>query len=250
MKTIKKSLMMLLLMLCLLLIGCSDDIPEGEEGEVTGTITPEQDDETPSATPTEEPTEAPTPTEEPSANPPEEDLTPTPEQPENTTPPVEPEVETPSEITLARTYTNMNNVWYNPGTDWKYHSDVSGTILYTYGDSTDENISFFVQNETAYSAAVMKAAYEAKFTEVYGSAYEKTEYVVEYEGSSSMFSLDPMKWSVYSYGTDNLLSDLIGVDIYLYSDGATTIYIENAYLDSTGVSGAIEEFLKTILIEK
>lgn len=237
----KKYLMLLamLLTMSMCLWACGDDEASTDDDKEVVTETPTPTEE-PEATETPTPTEGPTPTEEPEVT---EEPTPT-EKPESTP------TDDPTELGLADTYVKMNNVWYDLANQWSFNKNESGTLVYTYDNSETENITIFVQNELLYTKEIMISAYEAKFSGVYGENCTITTYTVECPVDNEAFSQEPMEWNVYSYGSDNALAEYACVDIYLYSDGATTIYIENAYLAGTEPSGAALELVDSIVKEK
>ncbi len=243
----KKYLMLLVMVLtmsmCLWACGDDEATEDNDKETVTETPTPTEEAE---ATETPTPTEEPTPTDEPT---PTEEPTPTAEP----TPTEEPEptpTDDPTELGLADTYVKMSNVWYDLANRWNDYGELTGTKIYTLDNTETENITIFVQNESSYSKDIMIAAYEAKFTDVYGENYTLTTHTVECPVDNEAFSPEALEWNVYSYGSDNALADYACVDIYLYSDGATTIYLENAYLAGTEPSGAALELVESIVKEK
>lgn len=132
----------------------------------------------------------------------------------------------------------LNNVRYTVSDYWHEYSNDNGTIMYANADST-ETFAIYVQNETLYTAEDMIAAYEQSITQVYGENY--TEGVYEVNGYS---------WDIYSYAADNLINQNVCSDIYLYTDGFTTIYIENPYTATMECSGLIREVINSISIEE
>lgn len=237
----KKYLMLLamLLTMSMCLWACGDDEASTDDDKEVVTETPTPTEE-PEATEPPTPTEGPTPTEEPEVT---EEPTPT-EKPESTP------TDDPTELGLADTYVKMNNVWYDLADRWNYYGDMTGTLIYTLDGSETENITIFVQNELLYTKDIMISAYETKFMSVYGENYTLTTHTVECPVDNEALSQEPMEWNVYSYGSDNEMSEYACVDLYLYSDGTTTIYIENAYLTGTETSGAALELVDSIVKEK
>lgn len=158
----------------------------------------------------------------------------------NTEPPVEPvsEIPTETEIPFDSTgYTQFSNVYYILSADWEYYQETNGTLVYRLPDGT-ESFAIFVQNESDYSAEQMQAAYSTTVTTTYGDRCTQEDVTI---GS--------YPWHVYHYTGDNDLNTSVAVDVYVYSDGATTIYIENCYPASTIVSGKIQELLASIVIQ-
>ncbi len=250
----KKLLMLLLLsfVMCGCLWACGDEDSDEDEGsssrkpkatvEVEATNTPTEEPEptkalAPTETPTPIPTEtpAPTPTEEP---------TPTPTE--------APKVETndPSELGLADTYVKMENVWYDLAGVWKEYSDFMGTKVYRYGDSEEETFSIYVQKEKLYTKDMMITAYERQIMKVYGDNVTASTITTECPADNEAFSTEPLEWNVYSYGTDNALSSQVEVTIYLYSDGETTIYIENAQAAGSEKTDVGRKLVESVIKEK
>lgn len=132
-------------------------------------------------------------------------------------------------------YNNMSNVYYLLG-DYEYYSEKNGTEIYRTADAT-ESFAIYVQNETAYSASDMQQAYKEAVMSTYGENYTESSYV----GGD-------LEWTVYQYTEDNDLDSTCKVNVYVYSDGATTIYTENAVVASQDFSGKFEYLLDSIII--
>lgn len=131
----------------------------------------------------------------------------------------------------------FNNVVYALPDGWAYNSEVNGTRLYKKSDGT-ESFSIYVQNETDYTADDLTKAYEDLIFKTFGSDTSTyTNYPITAGGRD---------WSVYSYGEGNLLSSKAYTDIYLFTDGFTTIYIENSYLADSFPSGEVLDILESI----
>lgn len=132
----------------------------------------------------------------------------------------------------------FSNVTYSLGNAFSYYGDQSGTLIYQSTDTT-ESIAFYVQNETSYTEADLRGAYATQIVATYGDNYTQT--TVDVNG---------LTWDCYSYGSDNILSSSICADLYVYSDGATTIYVENDYSSSKAeASGDVMLILNSIVIE-
>lgn len=132
----------------------------------------------------------------------------------------------------------FSNVTYSLGNAFSYYGDQNGTLIYQSTDTT-ESIAFYVQNETSYTEADLRGAYATQIVATYGDNYTQT--TVDVNG---------LTWDCYSYGSDNILSSSICADLYVYSDGATTIYVENDYSSSKAeASGDVMLILNSIVIE-
>ena len=134
-------------------------------------------------------------------------------------------------------YETFNNVSYKLSDEWSLYSNTSGTRLYT-ATSLNETFAVYVQNEVLYSKSDMEKAYESKIFSTYGSSY-----------TTDSKKLGSLTWNVYHFGTDNILNSSACVDVYLYSDGKTTIYLENAYQAGSTASGSVEGILSSMVIK-
>lgn len=147
----------------------------------------------------------------------------------------EPEKE---KIEIPEGYETMSNVAYDLGDYWTFSEDLNGTFRYESEDAT-EAFALYVQNETAgYTAENMIGAYVSLVEETYGTVY--TTGSADYAG---------LEWTTMSYGSDNIMSPDVNVNVYIYSDGATTIYIEDAVnVIYSSFSGKMEDVLNSIII--
>ena len=131
----------------------------------------------------------------------------------------------------------FNNVQYSLGGNWRYKGEESETRAYI-APGEQEAFAIYVQNETSYTAAAMVEAYEKLITDTYSANYSiDTE---KYAG---------LDWSVYTFDYDVVDENTVCTDVYLYTDGATTIYIENSYKGSVSPSGNIYDVLNSITID-
>lgn len=134
-------------------------------------------------------------------------------------------------------YEKLGNVYYKLSPELILSNDLNGTKVYTTADQK-ESIAFYVQNESNYTDEEMIGAYEQTIVKTYGENYtEETKTIGAYN------------WSVYSYTEDNLLNPAVRANIYLYSDGNTTIYLENAISSEMQDSGKAEELINSIVME-
>ena len=131
----------------------------------------------------------------------------------------------------------FNNVHYKLGDAWKLNNDNSGTRVYATEDTT-ETVAIYVQNETSYSADQMQDVYKKSIESVYGTKY-----------TNSTETISNFEWNVYKFTTDNTLRDDIGANIYVYSDGKTTIYVEYGYLAANGATDKDITLLENVIID-
>lgn len=149
-----------------------------------------------------------------------------------------PATETETTVPFDSTgYTQFSNVYYILSPDWTFYSDNNGTQVYQLADNR-ESFAIFVQNETDYTADNMYTAYDSTITSTYGS-----------RGTTETVTIGSLEWHVYHFTGDNDLNTATGIDVYVYSDGATTIYIENAFSADGTASGKIQELLNSIVIQ-
>lgn len=135
-------------------------------------------------------------------------------------------------------YEVFNNVYYKLLDGyWVFNKDTNGTLLYTNSDSS-ESIGLYVQNETEYTKDDMMNAYQQVIVQTYGENYTTED-----------ITAAGLDFKVYHFGSDNLLDSTLNADIYVYSDGATTIYLENAYRNGETNTGKALELLNTIVIQ-
>lgn len=120
---------------------------------------------------------------------------------------------------------------------WIFNKDVSGTRVYNNSDSS-ESVALYVQKEEAQTAAAMFAAYEDLIINTYGENY-----------TSENITAANLPWKVYHFGSDNKLNSTLNIDVYLYSDGKTTFYLENAFPAANTASGKALELINTIVVK-
>ena len=129
----------------------------------------------------------------------------------------------------------FNNVIYSLGDTWNYLNESDGTRTYNTTDLS-EAFAIYVQNETGYSSDELQEAYKQTVEATFG-----TDYMIE------NVVIGDYTWRHYYYETVSLIEGY-SVDVFVYSDGATTIYVENAYPQANGYSGKINIVLESITI--
>ena len=158
----------------------------------------------------------------------------------NTELPVEPVSEIPTEEPAAfdsTGYTQFGNVYYILSADWEFFQDTSGTLVYRFPDGS-ESFAIYVQNETDYTAQQMYDSYNSTILSTYGD-----------RGTQEELTLGSLTWHVYHYTGDNDLNAASATDVYVYSDGTTTIYAENAFAAGAAASGKFQELLASVVIQ-
>lgn len=135
-------------------------------------------------------------------------------------------------------YEDFNQVYYKLLDGyWIFNKDVEGTRVYNNSDSS-ESVALYVQKEEAQTADAMFAAYEDLIISTYGENY-----------TSENITAANLPWKVYHFGADNKLNSKLNVDVYLYSDGKTTFYLENAFPATATASGKALELIHTIVVK-
>lgn len=135
-------------------------------------------------------------------------------------------------------YEEFNQVYYKLLDGyWIFNKDTEGTRVYTNSDQSD-SIALYVQKEDAQTKEAMVTAYEELIVNTYGETYTTEDIMAA-----------NLPWKVYHFGTDNKLASSMNVDIYLYSDGKTTFYLENAFPAGTTATGKALELINTIVVQ-
>ena len=129
----------------------------------------------------------------------------------------------------------FNNVTFSLGDDWNYLNESNGTRTYNTTDLS-EAFAIYVQNETNYSADAMQDAYQSTIEATFGTDYVLTE-----------DKLGDYIWHHYHYDEVSLIEGY-SVDAYVYSDGYTTIYVENAYSKAIGTSGKMSVIFNSLTV--
>ncbi len=146
--------------------------------------------------------------------------------------------ETTEEVEIPENYYNHENVYFDLGDNWEYNTSQETTYVYE-NKNVNETFAICVQGNGMFSARDMQAAYKTVVVQTYGENYEETSY------ESGNY-----KWTVYKYGTDNNLNELICAEIYVYSNEDTTIYIEYAYEAANSSTGDIMGVIDSIIIKE
>lgn len=133
----------------------------------------------------------------------------------------------------------FNNVEYTLPDGWSFAEDRNGTRLYVRDDKM-ETIAIYVQNEVGYTAQDLQNVYEEKIFGTFGND-------PSYYRSAAAYEAD-LYWNIYSFGPGNESRADTRTDVYFYTDGDTTIYIENSFPAYNSVSDDIKTFLDSIVI--
>lgn len=135
-------------------------------------------------------------------------------------------------------YEEFNQVYYKLLDGyWIFNKDTEGTRVYANSDQSD-SIALYVQKETMQTKEAMLGAYEELIVSTYGESYSVED-----------ITAANLPWKVYHFGADNKLASDRNVDVYLFSDGKTTFYLENAFLVTKTSSGKALELINTIVIQ-
>ncbi len=156
---------------------------------------------------------------------------------DNTEDEVEDDTEEVDEVEIPSDYTNFENVYLYIGDEWEYHSSESDTHIYKHVSGT-ESFAIYVQNETMYSDSDLYKAYDDMIISTFGEDY-----------TSDSYDDGDRIWVVYRYDEGNKNDSTVCTDVYVYSNGDTTIYIENSYVADTSVSYDILNLIDSIIIE-
>lgn len=148
------------------------------------------------------------------------------------------EDETEEDIEIPADYINYGNVYMYIDDNWKYYASQDDTYAYK-NVNANETFAIYIENETMYSANDMYKSYENLIFSVFGNDY----YLDSYDDGDYV-------WRVYRFDENNINDSSVCADIYLYSDGDTTIYIENAYEAGDFSTGDILDVINSIIIEE
>ena len=99
-----------------------------------------------------------------------------------------------------------------------------------------ESFYYFIQVEDGYTKEELLEAYKSEVESVYGTVYElDTQYIGDLE------------FEHYSFAAGTLLDGYYS-EVYVFSNGETTIYAESLVLD--GEAALIEDIVATMSIEE
>ena len=140
---------------------------------------------------------------------------------------------------VAEGWEMISNVTFSLCDKWTFNDDINGTRRYNSANGL-EVLAIYVQNTDLYLKDEMLAAYENQIITVFGE-----------NGTVVTETIGGREWRHYTYTADNKVTSGAGAEIYLYSDGFTTIYVEDAYsLEQGAASGDVIPLLESMTFDE
>lgn len=136
---------------------------------------------------------------------------------------------------LPSTLVGIDNISFIlPGSFEKNDALDGNYVRYDDDGNPIESIYYYVQTESQYTEEEMREGYRINVEETYGEDYEFTTYYV-----------GDLEFDHYSFETDTLLEGYYS-EVYVYSDGTNTLYIEGLILE--GEADSLQTILDTVSV--
>lgn len=140
------------------------------------------------------------------------------------------------DVSSLEGYDNLNNVYFCPG-EYIFNCDNQGTYVY-FSKGQKESMSICVKSNDGMTKNEMESLYKNDLSDFYGKNF----------GLDYMM-VDDREWTIFKYSAGiNSNKDTL-VYGYLYSDGTTTVYIENQVDRQYGFSGKVNDVISSIIIK-